>query len=458
MTEQASDLETSRTSPPCHRAFRLLVALVRIVAIAFSIAYLAASACRPLTNIRMTDYVTQLYIPGSLVRTGQGANLYLPLSAKNMACNPVNIYTHKLFPDFHEDTLFLCQYPPVVALIVSPLTVLDFRSSLIAWQLLCLASIGLSATLFATVCGEGKRFGSIFSTAACFFVVSATIVTGQTPLILGLLPMMAAFCLNRQRRFFLSGFCLALSAAKPQLFIAPALGILGWCCTDGIIDQGRKNKAALSTGLGLAAGFTMVALACTAAAGLYWLPAWLHHLSVFSAQPNYLGYNYKQLVSVAGWLKIACQTNSLVLPALFVPTFTVASFAGQIWAVRRICQSSLQDEEKLALSIVTLFFCLPFSSPYFNLYDFDLMLIPTWIFFFGSQFQSPIWKPVRILLMWFAATTNLYFLGMPDNSAWQIISHHIMIGNLVLCAFVQLSFLIRVTAKRSASQPVGDLN
>jgi hypothetical protein len=239
------------------------------------------------------------------------------------------------------------RYPPFFALCFSPTSWLPYEASWLVWTVLGLVLLVVSGWLLEVP----WRAWLVWS--LCFFPVFAAVSMGQNSLIsLAILSVAAVLWLGD--RPLAAGLVVGLLAFKP--FMAVGLGLL-W-----ILDCRRSWPALL--------GLT-ITTACQVLAG------WLVIPSAYQAFWNDLGTNLTSsdtnvlptLVSSQGFWEMLLGEDSVRSARILSLATSLAGlvvFVVLWWRLRR--------QRAIALAVAILL--TPWLTPYMQIYDWSLLLIP----------------------------------------------------------------------------------
>jgi hypothetical protein len=199
---------------------------------------------------------SQYYVAGSIVRGGDIKRLY---------DQPYFLHLQESLRDDPLPSI----YPPTVATLVAPLSVLSFGKALTVWwtvQAICLFATGLIFYRTAEI-ARPWRINMLMALAAMMPLGIAVMIGQLAPILV--LVLAGGIALHRRGKPVLAGLVLSLLALKPQL----AVGLVLWMLL-------RRDFRTL---LGLAAGFALQVAAVAAVAGPTLWFDYVHALPEISA-------------------------------------------------------------------------------------------------------------------------------------------------------------------------------
>jgi hypothetical protein len=360
------------------------------------LAIVVAGDQRPLPVLGTTDYLSTFYVAGYMVDHHQEADLYPRMNATNFYTEKFTSHVHELIPREAKKWTDIFNYPVVIALLAAPFSLFSPINSLIAWQIFSFAALVLSACLFAKTDGVETNPAKIMLSAGAFFPVLNVIVTGQTSLILGLLPYTAGyFCWQRQC-YFIAGLSWSIMGLKPQLaipifLITTSLAIVAWLKPRAKFE--RREPLLIMSGLitGTLALHVLPMLYFGPQSLLFWLNTVKLTGQVFAAEET--GYwQYHLFFSVPcllililpkSWWQIAR------LPSYFLGGFFMLL---GLLACSKITQLDVEQSCRQDLLIILATTIVFATAPHLLLYDACLLLLPAWIIFYKLKYRSVLMR------------------------------------------------------------------
>ncbi|MGH9550764.1 MAG: hypothetical protein ACRD3W_15390, partial [Terriglobales bacterium] len=105
-----------------------------------------------------SDYTTTFYASGRLFLSHRLSEIYPPADAVALSGAAYDVAAHVILPNMSPHRTAICPYFPLVVLLFSPLTYLAPAHAFLAWQLLSLAALALSAWMLDALGGcAGKE-------------------------------------------------------------------------------------------------------------------------------------------------------------------------------------------------------------------------------------------------------------------------------------------------------------
>ena len=198
--------------------------------------------------VGLSDYLSTFYVSAHLVAAGRADMLYPPADASSFDNTAYNDAAHQLIKDLPSSKTAAYQYPPLLALVLAPLSLLPPNLSLFAFQVISLAGLALTTEniLFAVLRKEMTR-GDIMRwtlTSLCFLPVLITLWIGQIGILVGMLPLSIGFRFLLTKSPIKAGLVLALCMFKPQFSI-----LAMFLAASPVVD--RKSKCLIAMGFGV---------------------------------------------------------------------------------------------------------------------------------------------------------------------------------------------------------------
>jgi hypothetical protein len=198
------------------KSFRLaLAALAMLVVSLFVISDLALPGL-----VSISDYTTSFYVSSRLVVENRIADLYPAKTDTALAGTSYDRAAHAYLPALPKSMTAIFPYPPLVAVLLSPLAFLPQNIALLAFQIVCLGALFFAAALL------GNR--SLFLYSFLFTPIIVTMWIGQLGILLGILVYAAGYHFLRKDRAALAGALWSLTLLKPQFALVPIVVALVW--------------------------------------------------------------------------------------------------------------------------------------------------------------------------------------------------------------------------------------
>jgi hypothetical protein len=344
--------------------------------------------------IQLTDYVSAFYLAGKIVNQNSATLLYpQPLDA-SLRGAPFDVLGHKYLPATNAGNFFLFMYPPVVALMFTPLAYLAERLSLVVWQLISVLYLFGAAAIFKRFAHSSAPLWLLAASAYTLLCVMHNLVIGQIVILLGVLPITFGWLLWQREKDFLCGLAFAIAVLKPQ-FLVPilvlpvALLVGAWIRKDLLLIRSGVKMLA-----GLILGILFIFLVQTILTGPACLSGWLRCLGLVNRVMNggtVTPWANHLFLSIPGLLGTALTDPSWQRLVPFLQGgIMIAATAFLGLTDYRIWQSRFTADEKRQLSLVCLFSLLPLMAVYLRDYDYALVVPAMWVVFFAMDRRSKI--------------------------------------------------------------------
>ncbi len=366
--------------------------LTRISMIGFcllSISIFLYVALKMPETTEITDYACTFYVPGKLIATGRLSELYPSPADKRLADTAYNKAVHEILPHVphHIDTAY--SYPPIVALMVSPLTYLPPASALLVFQGLSLLALWVSAFLVAEC--QPRRTEQLFCGSFLFLPLLIAVMIGQLDLLVGLLPYSLMYFLLHGRKPFAAGLCGSLAFLKPQLVLIPGIVAL-------VLLLNRQWKAAA----GMALGVTLLLLS-TLAWGPEMFGSWITAIKLQEADflSPQAGVPRQLAMSIPRLILFLVPLESIPLAKPFVYALAAGLILTVVVALRRFLTREKDWHAALNVMFAAACLTLPLAAPHLFYYDLVVLSLAGWLAF--SPENSDRWRRFlvpRTRLLW----------------------------------------------------------
>ncbi len=335
---------------------RLLV-IGYIISVAAAVAVLAFSARTPGSLLTEGDFPA-FYAAAEIVRAGDAANLYNPDTQMNSQ--------NKDWPEAGKGYHYF-SYPPYVALLSSPLTLLEPHAARGAFCGLMALAIAVCAWLMVRIPGSAARNAV---GAAAFLLALGPLLSGlgagQNNALSLLLFALTIYLVARGKSFW-AGVTIGLWAFKPQfaLIVLPFVALSGnWAVLGG---------AAIPLGIYYMSGVAVM--------GWQWPMIWLKTSAWFQAQD--LITNGHLMVSLMGFFDTArnfvrhIEPAAIALMALEAASVVVvlALVARRSFVVSRL-ENDTAKREALVGCLLLMGPAIALLSPHVMFYDIALAFAP----------------------------------------------------------------------------------
>lgn len=311
------------------------------------VTFAAGSGARSLAGpIKGPDFL-QFYASGYLVRTHQPERLYDMAALHQAQVALVPESSPELYPPV---------YPPQLAILFSPLSLLSYRGALLVWALVtCLTFALIVRNAWRPVSRELDDWGFVLLAAAAFPPFWSLVLHGQMTVI-----VLAAFwagwrALERDRRFW-AGCAFGFLLVKPQFAIP--LVTIAIACREWRMVAGAAAAIAAQAALVLLVLGTSVVSAYAS-----FVPAMLRYADLLEPKP-YQSHSLRALTRlVPGWLGLALWIGAAAV--LLVLTVRVWKSAAPL---------------RVRLGVVM--FVSVLANPHVIVYDAAVLVLP--LMWFGA--------------------------------------------------------------------------
>jgi hypothetical protein len=188
------------------------------------------------------------------------------------------IYQHGLLGGINlSGGIYPLQYPPVIALVFSPLSFLPFNLAFVIWTVIEVGLLIWLIYLFDRLFSEWSRQERLvlIVTLLAFFPLTETILTGQFSLFLSIC-LVQVFLSMKNNRPIHAGIWMAFLLIKPQMVLIPGLMLL----------NKRFWRGAVSAALTYIALLIFTSL-------LFGLEPWIKYFQLLvNMNINYKGYSF----------------------------------------------------------------------------------------------------------------------------------------------------------------------
>lgn len=342
---------------------RLVFVLLRVFFATVVLLFVFTDLTMPAT-IEISDYAATFYTPGKLIRTGRLNELYPSPKDTRLADTAYNKAAHSFLPHLPAAMGTACSYPPFVALLISPLTVLPPALSLLAFQILSLSAFAASVFLLAG-CDWARTDRALFS-AILFTPLLVVVWIGQLDIVAAILPYACMYHLLTKNKSYLAGLVASLSLMKPQLALVPF-----FVATVLLSKRQWRMFAGLASGASLFALITVVVFGPEVCGG--WLVAMklqeADFLSPTSGVPRHLTVSIPRFVLFMVPLSQVSSFRPVVygLAALLLVTALLVCC--------RFARAYQDDSDVLKMTIVVACLAIPVVAPHLLYYDLSVLAV-----------------------------------------------------------------------------------
>lgn len=368
-------------------------------------------------KLEYLDYCNSFYIAGLLCDSGSFGQIYPTIADRSFQETAFNKFAHTIVNHLPAHFDFTFMYPPLIALIFAPLSLLPMRTALILWQFINLAALALSAFIAAKLPQVDKPAANLFFVSFLSLPLLHVLVFGQVSIIFGLLPLVGGYLLWLKRRDFLAGVAWAFLSMKLQLFVPVALVTFAclvssyWRSGNSVQpDKSAKHlTAGMITGLILYHGLPLLFLGPEAFCGWLRILALAFNTTHVASQP----WAYHLTISLSNAILFLTPSHWRETTGM---VSKLASMLGACTAAIVLLKISLnktlpESSKKERLIIVSCLF-LPLIAPYLRIYDCTLLILPSWFIFFRNNLTKGFEQTTfsALLSVWIAL--DLYIVSI----------------------------------------------
>jgi hypothetical protein len=345
-----------------------------------------------------SDYVISLYVAGHLAATGEFDRLYPAADAVSFRESSFNEAAHRLLPQANKRITTAFMYPPIAAWLFTPLSLLPPHVSLVVWQIISLAALGLACFLLSQT--SDVRARDLFLLSSLFLPTFITVLIGQAGILFGLLPLSLGYWLLSRGSPLAAGFAWAALAMKPQFLPVACLISVAYAVT------GRMR---LLSGmiLGLCAWLSLNFVLVPDGMLIAWIRALRLSDAIFSGEEYQVPLHLLTSIPADLMMRVSPEARLTLKPALYGLSVGLGLFA--IWRCRTILRSRLPEEVGRLAVFATCLSILPLTSPHLLYYDL-VTLFPTGLILLGRRWSQFPLAGLRqmVLLSW--SGIGLYLL------------------------------------------------
>lgn len=368
-------------------------------------------------KLEYLDYCNSFYVAGLLSRAGLFNQLYPIALDPSFAETAFNKFAHTIITHLPAHFNFTFMYPPLIALILAPLSAFSMRTALILWQVISLIALAIAACITAKLPQVNRPVGNLFFFAFLSLPLLHVLIFGQVTVIFGLLPLVVGYLMWQQGKDLLAGIAWSFLSMKLQLFVPVALITLSCLISSSWRTKPKldSDRSATQLTIGMIAGLVMY----------HGLPVLFLGPSVFAGWLNVVNLAFKttHVVSHAWAYHLTVSLPNAILfltPSAWQsaagPLSKVVGLIGTAIAVVSLVKISLNttvaatSKKEMLITVACLF--PPLIAPYLRIYDCTLLLLPTWLIFFRNGltngFEQTAFK--ALLAVWVAL--DLYVISI----------------------------------------------
>ena len=333
------------------RARAILLALI-LWALPIGIGAIGVSL-RGVSAAKESSDFAYFYTLGHLARLHQVSALYDATALRQAHIDLVPSSAAHVFPPV---------YPPQVALLFAPFSIVSYEHALLVWN-------ALTAVLYALIIWTTWRSVSdrlvnpamVFTAAVAFPPLWSLLLTGQNTIII-LAAMWAAWLALERRRPLIAGIAIGFLAIKPQFGIPFAVVVLvgrEWAMVGGVVAAVAVQACAVWLTLGWEAfeGFART------------LPMTFGQYHVLESKP-FMNHSLRSLTQLA--------------PGGIATPLWLALAVAVLWCTARVWRSGAPLHVRLAVVV----FASGLVNPHFQIYDVTILALP--LLWLGAFMQEPV--------------------------------------------------------------------
>jgi glycosyl transferase family 87 len=371
------------------------------LAVLLSVAFLATIVFVDFADPGVTDssdYVSSFYVAGRLAAAGEFDRLYPGRDAVSFRDSPFNDSAHQLLPRLPKGTTTNFMYPPIVAWVFAPLSILPPHVSLLVWQAISISALGLCCFLLSRTTDVRAR--DLLLLSSLFFPTFMAVLIGQAGIPFGLLPLSIGYWLMSRGSPLAAGFAWAGLALKPQFLPAAGLMSMAYAVT------GRMRLLA-GTILGLCVFVALNYFLVPEGALATWIQSLRVSDAIFSRDEYQVPVHLLASIPADLMMRSSPEARASLKPVLYGVSIGLGLLA--LWQCRKILGSRLPEELSRLAVFATSVAILPLTSPHLLYYDL-VTLFPMGLILLDSQWSRPPLEGLRrmVILSW--SSIGAYFL------------------------------------------------
>jgi len=330
---------------------RAIALVVILWALAIGIGAIGASLRGVSVSKESADFV-HFYTLGHLARLHQVSTLYDADALRQAHIDLVPSSAAHVFPPV---------YPPQVALLFAPFSLLSYEHALLLWNAITAALYALIVwTAWKKVSDRVPNRAMAFTAAAAFPPLWSLLLTGQNTIII-LAAIWAGWLALERRRPLLAGMAFGLLAIKPQFGIPFAVIVLvgrEWAMLGGALTSVAVQACAVWLTLGWEAfeGFART------------LPMTVGQYQALESKP-FMNHSLRSLTQLA--------------PTWIATPLWAALAVAVLWGTARVWRSGAPLHVRLGVVI----FASGLVNPHFQIYDVTILALP--LLWLGAFMQEP---------------------------------------------------------------------
>lgn len=397
---QQSSTPTGASRRKARRALVTWIDLAHLLAVAFVAIILFADFANP-RQMDSSDYVSSFWVAGRLAAAGEFDQLYPGPDAVSFRDSRFNAVAHELLPGFPAYSTANFMYPPIVAWIFAPLSVLPPNVSLLVWQVISVAALAVACVLLSRT--SEVRARDLFLLSLLFLPTFITVLIGQAGILFGLLPLSIGYWWLRRGSPLAAGLVWAALALKPPFLLAAGL------MSAASAAAGRMRLlSGMIVGLvmWLALNYVLVPEGTFAA----WIGSLRVSDSIFSGNEYQVPVHMLASIPADVMMRFPPESRASLKPLLYGLSAVLGLFA--VWQCRRILRSQLPQELGLLAVFAACLAIQPLASPHLLYYDL-VTLLPTGLILLSRPWSEPPLNRLRqmVFVLWCSISVYLVFFS-----------------------------------------------
>jgi len=335
-----------------HGKARAIALVVILWALPISIGIIGASLRGVSASKESADFA-HFYTLGYLARQHQVSTLYDTAALRQAHIDLVPSSATHVFPPV---------YPPQVALMFAPFSIVSYEHALLVWNALTAVLYALIVwTTWKSVSDRLANRVMVFTAAAAFTPLWSLLLTGQNTIII-LAAMWAGWRALERGRPLIAGIAFGLLAIKPQFGIPFAVVVLAgreWAMLGGAVISVAAQACAVWLTLGWQAfeGFARM------------LPMTFSQYQILESKP-FMNHSLRSLTQLA--------------PAWIATPLWAALVVAVLWWTARVWRSGVPLRVRLGVVI----FASGLVNPHFQIYDVAILALP--LLWLGAFMEEPL--------------------------------------------------------------------
>ena len=345
-----------------------------------------------------SDYVSSFYVAGRLAAAGEFDRLYPGPDAVSFRNSPFNEAAHQLLPQFPKGITTNFMYPPIVAWVFAPLSVLPPHVSLLVWQAISLSALGLCCVLLSLTTDVRAR--DLLLLSSLFFPTFMTVLIGQAGIPFGLLPLSIGYWLVRRGSPLAAGVAWAGLALKPQFLPVAGLASMAYAVT---------GRVRLLSGmiLGLCVFVALNYIVVPYGTVATWIRSLRVSDAIFSRDEYQVPVHLLASIPADLMMRFPPGARESLKPVLYGLSIGLGLLA--LWQCRKILRSPLPEELGRLAVFTTSLAILPLTSPHLLYYDL-VILFPMGLILLDTRWSRPPLDALRRMVIVSWSSISAYFL------------------------------------------------